>query len=337
VEYTDLPRGSYIFRVKAVDRDLNYSKAPVEVKVRIHPPYGWIALIGTLGLAVVGIVVTSGYAVKRKRERDRSQREFLTSQHALLQTQTQLMEAMERELQTAHDVQMGLLPQTAPSLPGFDIAGRCLPANHVGGDHYTYLWLDAEQTKLGIVIADVSGYEMQAAMTVMRFSEILRYETQGQTTPDAILTNLNRSVAGHLERRLYITACIGVLDAGERSLMVASAGHPPVYHRSGRTGRVVEVETSGAPLGVSQRAEYESVRVELEPGDVVVWYTDGIYEVVNREEEQYGFERLEGVLRGVGGEEHAEEVIERIFAEVEEFSGRLPHEDDMTVVVIRTV
>jgi sigma-B regulation protein RsbU (phosphoserine phosphatase) len=176
---------------------------------------------------------------------------------------------------------------------------------------------------------------MQAAMTVMRFSEILRYETHGQIAPETILTNLNRSVSGHLERRLYITACIGMLDVGERSLTVASAGHPPVYYRLGRTGEVVEVGTSGFPLGVVPDAEYRSVQVGLESRDVLVFYTDGTYEAHTSDGELYGFERLAEVIQTVGGAGDAHEVLDRILGDVEHFTGAPQQEDDMTMVVVK--
>jgi len=337
VEYTNLPVGSYTFRVKAVDRDLTYSEVPVEVRVWIHPPYQEIAVLGVLGIAVIAGIVASGYAMKQRRERRKVQREREIAQGALLEAQTRLVEAMERELQTAHDVQMGLLPQEAPRIAGYDIAGRCIPANHVGGDHYTYLWLDEAQTKLAIVIADVSGHEMQAAMTVMRFSEILHYEAQGQQSPGEILTGLNHSVYGRLEKRLYVTSCIGVLNIAERSLEVSNAGHPPVYHRSGSAESIVEVGTSGFPLGVRRDTEYRGVTVRLGVGDVLVFYTDGVYEARNGEEEQYGFERLAGVVEGLNREGSAQEWVDQIIADVEEFSASIQREDDLTMVVVKVM
>jgi sigma-B regulation protein RsbU (phosphoserine phosphatase) len=245
------------------------------------------------------------------------------------------MEAMERELQTAHDVQVGLLPKADPEIPGFEIAGRSIPANHVGGDHYTYLWLDEAKTKLAIVIADVSGHEMKAAMTVMRFAEILRYEAQGRQSPAEILTGINRSVYGHLERRMFVTACIGVLDGAARCLEVANAGHPPVYHRSGRTGNVEEVGEDGPPLGVRPDAVYQGTKVVLEEGDALVLYTDGVYEAENGEEELYGFDRLVGSIGGLGVERKAGEWVDGIVGGVERFTGTSQREDDLTVVVVK--
>jgi adenylate cyclase len=239
------------------------------------------------------------------------------------------------ELQMAHDVQVGLLPKVDPSIPGFEIAGTCIPANHVGGDHYTYLWLDEAKTKLAIIIADVSGHEMKAAMTVMRFSEILRYETRDRQSPAEILSGLNRGVYGRLERRLYVTACVGMIDPMERSVEIANAGHPPVYHRSGVNGRVVEVETYGFPLGVRPEADYQSTTVRLKPDDLLVFYTDGTYEAQDKEGHQYEFERLSRLIGSLGAGLSARELVDHIVADVERFTGSTQHEDDMTVVVMK--
>jgi len=320
MEYTDLPRGKYVFQVKAVDRDLAYSEVPAEVRVTIHLPYGRMALVGGLGLSLVGLIIVSGYAVKRRRERDRAQRELLIS-----------------ELQMAQDVQMGLLPETDPQIPGFDIAGKCIPANRVGGDHYTYVWLDEERAKLAIVIADVSGHEMKAAMTVIRFTENLHYETQGRQSPADILGGLNRSMYGRLGRRMYVTACVGVLDVSRRCLEISYAGHPPVYRLSEGRTRIEELRTRGYALGMVEDAEYQSVKVELEKEDVLVFYTDGVVEARDAEGALYESDRLGNVMRDADQEMGARELIDRILEDMAHFTGASQYEDDVTMVVLRVL
>jgi ligand-binding sensor domain-containing protein/serine phosphatase RsbU (regulator of sigma subunit) len=327
VAYSGLPRGNYVFQVKAVDRDLNYSE-PVEVEVTVHLPYGRIVVFGLLGMAILVGAVASGYAVKRRQERDRAQQERDRAQQ-------QLIEAMERELQEAHDVQVGLLPKADPDIPDFEIAGRSIPANHVGGDHYTYLWMDEEKTKLSLVIADVSGHEMKAAMTVMRFSEMLHFQIQGRPSPGEILSGLNQLTCGRLEQRMYVTACVGVLDASARRIAVSNAGHPPVYHRSGRTGDVEPLEVYGYALGMRRDAQYEGMQVSLGEGDVLVFYTDGVYEARDEEGREYGFDRLEEVIRDLDSRMRAGEMLDRIFSDVDQFAGFSEQEDDRTVVVVK--
>jgi len=314
VEYTNLPRGEYVFRVKAVDQDLLYSDEPAEVRVTIHLPSGKIALLGLLVISFVGLTVTSGYAVKRRWE---------------------LVTAMKRELQQARDVQMGLLPKRDPHIEGFDIAGRCIPANRVGGDHYTYIWLNEEKTKLAVVLADITGKEMKAAMTVMQFSAILRYEAEGRYSPGEILGGLNRSVFEQLGERMYVASCVGVLDVSERCLEVSNAGHPPVYHLSGSEGSVQELRAPGFLLGMREDTEYEGAQVKVEEGDMLVFYTDGIVDAQDTEGRPDGFERLEEVIRDTDREIEATEMIDRIVQNVEQFTGTSQHGDDMTLVVIK--
>lgn len=327
VSYFGLPRGDYTFRVSAVDLDLGVSDSPAEIKVEVHLPYGTLALSSLIGLIVMvcGLAVRS--AVQRRRERD-------AAREKLEETQDQLIGAMARELQTAHDVQMSLLPQSTPDLPGFDIAGVCVPANQVGGDHYTYQWVDMEHQFLALVVADVAGKEMKAAMTVMRFSEVLFYETQNRRNPDAILGSLNDSLAGRLDSRLYVTACIGVLDIGASSFTVANAGHPPVYRRT-VDGHVSELTCTGPPLGLRPGVSFETKTTELAPGDVLVLYSDGVYEARNHLDRDYGFDRLRDTISRIGAKGNAREILERIVSDVKRFVGTASLEDDITVVVVK--
>ncbi len=104
------------------------------------------------------------------------------------------IEQMEKELQVAYHMQMGLLPETPPQIEGMELSGVCIPANHVGGDYYNFLYLDEDEKKLGIVLADVSGKAMQAATVAMRFNEMLRYEARGRASAVEILTGLDGSL-----------------------------------------------------------------------------------------------------------------------------------------------
>ena len=132
-----------------------------------------------------------------------------------------------------------------------------------------------------------------------------------------------------------MTACVGVLDGSERCLEVSNAGHPPVVHLSGKTGSVEELGAYGYALGVRTDAAYEGTQVKVEAGDVLVFYTDGVYEAQDGEGRQYGFERLEGVIRDVDREMGAREMIDWILGEVERFTGDSQHKDDMTLVVVK--
>jgi len=243
---------------------------------------------------------------------------------------------MERELQTAHDLQMGLLPAD-PVIPGLDIAGMCRTTNHVGGDYYTYRWLDAAHTQVAIIIADATGHDMAAAIPAVMFSGMLDYAAQEQT-PAAILHTLNTSLCARLPKRTFITCCIGVLDLPRKMLVWSKAGHPGIYHYRRGEDRVRELEMESFPLGIRVDAHYEAVEVQLTDGDLFVWYTDGMVEACNDQEEAYGYERLEESVWRVGRERRsAQEGIERLMAEVREFMGGREQEDDMTLIVVEVV
>ena len=329
VEYTDLPRGEYVFQVKAVDRDLAYSEAPAEVRVRIHLPYGRIALIGLSGMAMMAAVVASGYAVKRRRERDRARQ-------ALLETQAQLVEEMGKELQIAHDLQMGLMPDASPEIPGLDIAGRCLPANRVGGDYFDYVWMDEKHTNLCVVLADVAGKAMKAAIPVVRFSGMLHTALEHASSPAHLLSHLNRSLPPKLGPRSFICCCVAFLDVRSKRMVLCNAGQPGPLVRRGEHIHTISMERSHWPLGILPEVHYQDMIFDLQEGDVVLFHTDGAMEAHNEVGELYGFDRLETVLcRGGSPEMDAEGWIEGILEEVRGFGGTAPQHDDMTLVVLK--
>ncbi len=135
-------------------------------------------------------------------------------------------ERMDLELATAHKIQMSLMPSSSPEVEGFDIAGTCEPASEVGGDYFSYEWLDAEKTQLGILAADVSGKGMQAAGITIRLNEMFFYEARTNRYPSKILSGLHRSLHGRIESHMFATAFMAVLDVQTGKVTMANAGHP---------------------------------------------------------------------------------------------------------------
>lgn len=318
VRYTDLPSGDYVFEVQAVDRDLNYSES-VDVRLAIHPPYRQWALFGVLYLALFGLVIASGYGLRRRRERD--------------QAREQLVQELEEELQTAHEMQMGLMPKENPGIKGFDISGRCIPANHVGGDFFQYF---SQDDKLAICMADVTGHAMEAAVPVMMFSGVLHTEMQYHPGLEQLFGNLNRNLHITLERRTFVCFAMGEIDLVGRVLRLVNVGCPPLYHFQVTTGQVVELEGGGYPLGVRPEANYAASETALEPGDAIVFCSDGIIEAANAQEDIFGFERTvatiqQGCTEGLS----AEALIDRLIDTVQAFAEDEPQGDDMTCVVLK--
>ena len=321
VVYTDLPRGDYTFQVKAIDRDLRPSVEPASVTITVHLPYVQIMLAVALGIAAVGLVAVSSYGVRKRRE--------------LRRTERALMQEMEEELQTAHDMQMGLMPTESPQIEDFDITGRCIPANHVGGDLFQYFQQDG---KLAICLADVTGHAMEAAVPVMMFSGILYSQMEEGHPLEMLFTRLNGTLYATLKRRTFVCFAMSEVVLATRTLRLVNVGCPPVYHFRSVSGEVVELEGGGYPLGVRADADYETVEVQLELGDWIVFVSDGIIEAANIQEEIFSFERTAEVIRQSCQEElSAEELIDRLIEKVQAFAGDTPQGDDMTVVVLKVV
>jgi len=327
VEYEDLPIGSYTFEIQAVDRDLAYSEKVASVRVIVHPPYGVIALWSSLGLALLGFIIALGYGIKRQRERNRAREERLALQE-------QLNRELEDELNTAHEMQMGLMPKEAPQFANFQLAGRCIPATHVGGDFFQYF--DLVDNRLSISLADVTGHAMAAAVPVMMFSGILKSQMELGEPVDALFERLNRILHETLDRRTFICFTMAELDLTTRGLHLATCGSPYPIHFQAAQDRVVEVQLDAYPLGVRPDTAYQALKIQLEPGDRVVFCSDGIIEALDTAEQMFGFEQTaETVLQGCREDLSAEALLERILEEVKAFAGEMPQGDDQTIVVLQ--
>jgi len=326
VVYNDLPVGSYTFEVNAVDRDLNYSVAPAQVEVVVHWPYRLLALWCGLALALCGLLVVSVTAVRRRRA-------FLREQQARLQAQEALNRELQEELQMAHDLQMGLMPRQSPQIKGLDIAGRCIPANHVGGDFFQYFQTDG---RLTLCLADVTGHAMEAAVPVMMFSGILESEIKYDYALVDLYTHLNQTLHRKLNNRTYVCFCMGTFDIATRSFHMANAACPYPFHFRAAAGDIDELEVGAYPLGARHDSVYTDLETMVGIGDYVVFCSDGIIEATNKEDDPFGFEQTaqcirQGALEGLS----AEALIDRLMDAVQTFIGEVPQADDMTCVVLR--
>ena len=318
VAYEGLARGDYTFRIQAVDHDLHYSE-PVEVRIVVHADYEKIALRSGLVLSLLGLVIASGYGLRRRRDQRRAEQA--------------LMREMEEELQTAHDMQMGLMPKESPKINGFDISGRCIPANHVGGDLFQYFGQDG---KISVCLSDVTGHAMDAAIPVVMFDGILDKQMELGGSIKSIFSGLNLSLHHKLPGRTFVCFMMGEFDLSTRLLRLANGACPSPYHFQAATGDIFELEGGAYPLGVRPNTEYEVLETQLQPGDCIVFCSDGIVEADNEKDEQFGFEKTAETIKKACEEGlSAEATIDRILEAVSEFKGDAPQSDDMTCVVVR--
>ena len=317
--YEDLPVGEYVFQVQAVDRDLTYSEEPAEVSVEVHLPYGLVALVIGLGASLMALVAAGAYGIKRRRERDLAREQLLSD--------------MEEELQTAHDMQMGLMPTASPEIQGLSVAGRCVSANQVGGDFYQYF---PQDDSIWISLADVTGHAMKAAIPAVMFSGILGNQMEEPRALPELLASLNRSLCRSLGEHTFICLSMVCLDTTKRSMSLSNCGCPYPLHYQAETGRIAEVEVDAYPLGVRPDTNYRDVEAPLGDGDYLVLHSDGFSEAADTEGKLFGFDRtMEVVWQGCSEELSPKEVIERLLGEVRTFTGDVPQADDMTCVVIR--
>ena len=243
-------------------------------------------------------------------------------------------ELMAQEIQTAQSMQMGLLPEPL-DISGLDLAGRCLAANRVGGDYYNYLWMDADQSKLAIVIADVAGHDMSAAIPAVMFSGMLEFAVK-EGEPGAMLSALNQSLCQQPKRTPFITCCVAIIDLDEKQMQWSKAGHPDIYHYQKNMDTVNELVAESYPLGVSQKATYIDETVTLSEGDLLIFYTDGLPEATNTSGRVYGYSRLERSLRRVAQSNlSSTESIDQMIDDVRGFIENTEPEDDITVVAAK--
>ncbi len=243
----------------------------------------------------------------------------------------------EEELKTAREMQMGLMPTVDPTIPGFQISGICRPANEVGGDFFDYVWLDDRKTRLGIVIVDVSGKAMKAAITAVLTSGMLYREMGTKDTPKTILRKINKPMYLKTDRRVFTAMTFAVLDVKKKTLQLSNAGQTfPVLIRGGKS-ELVRLKGQRLPLGVQEETLYEDRTVRLKKGDTVLFYTDGITEAMNEKGEMYGFERFVEATTALDTDRTARQSVGLLMDSVTGFAGSAAQHDDMTIVSLRVL
>jgi sigma-B regulation protein RsbU (phosphoserine phosphatase) len=243
--------------------------------------------------------------------------------------------AIEGELHNAREVQRVLLPQDDPKVRGFRLHGMNLAARIISGDYYDYIELN--DGKYGVVVADVSGKGVAAGLLMAMCRSLLRAVALSHESPSKVLAAVNRYLFPDIREDMFISLNYGVLDPETGRMTFARAGHDPALVFRKATGLVEVLRPRGLALGIDQGEVFERVTedcvVEMESGDCVLFFTDGVKEAVNHLEEEFGMERLAEVFceSAVLG---AEEVVKRVQEAVEKFAGEGAQMDDVTIVAI---
>ena len=248
------------------------------------------------------------------------------------EAQQRLIDEMEEELQTAHKMQMNLMPTESPEISGLDIAGRCLTANHVGGDFFQYFPRDG---KLALTLADVTGHAMEAAIPAVMFSGILDNQMEIGGSLEELYARLNRSMHRNLDSRTYVCFTMAELDLKTRTARLANGGCPYPYHYRAADNSIAELQVEAYPLGVQPNTEYPAIDVQLSSGDRLIFCSDGIVEAEDDNGELFGFERTaKTILEGCRKNLAAENLLDYIFTQLKKFTGDVPQGDDQTAIAL---
>jgi serine phosphatase RsbU (regulator of sigma subunit) len=241
-------------------------------------------------------------------------------------------ERLLKELEIAKGIQESFLPESAPHIEGADIAALSVPARVVGGDFYDFIPLDAG--KWGLVIADVSGKGIPAAIFMALSRSLIRASIAGYDSPADALSNANNLILQDSKSSMFVTLFYAVLDPVTMTLTFANAGHNPPFLLSGPSDGVVFLKAQGVPLGISSDVKMDNESIILKGGDIVVLYTDGVTEAVSGSGERFEIDRLKDIVtasRNIS----AKEILDRVMKELSVFAGTRPQFDDITMMVVK--
>ncbi|GHV46842.1 hypothetical protein FACS1894204_09270 [Synergistales bacterium] len=242
-------------------------------------------------------------------------------------------ERMKSELDVARKIQVSILPSEFPSVDAFDLYASMTPAREIGGDFYDFFMVD--DSHIAVVIADVSGKGIPAALFMMMSRTLIKKEAALGGEPNAALESANKTLCDGNKTCMFVTAFLGVYDITTGVLRYANAGHnPPLVVKYGKEPVFVKSRLS-VPLAVTCMASYKSEEVIIEPGDCLFLYTDGVTEASNDKKEFFSEGRLADTLRlEVRDRTCARSVIERVTGELEKFVGGAEQWDDITMLAL---
>jgi len=240
---------------------------------------------------------------------------------------------INKELEMARQIQLSILPRETPKFRGLDIAARYVPMSSVAGDFYDFIIVDEQH--VGILVADVSGHGLPAALIASMLQVALTAQYAHASEPGRVLSGLNQALCGKF-RDHFVTAAYVFVDMEKNSMSYAGAGHPPLLLWRMSTGSAAEVEENGLLLGHFPEETYSEAQIPVEPGDRAVLYTDGILEARNPSKEELGVERFKRLMEAkhdLGADQFADSLLDELSRWSEHPKGE-GQEDDITLLTI---
>jgi len=247
-------------------------------------------------------------------------------------------ERIQQEMELAREIQQTLLPSEFPSIKGYDLSAYYEAAKEVGGDYFDFV--EVGEDRYGIVVADVSGKGVPGSLVMTMIRTAIRTEARGEESAAEVLRKVNDFVAEDMKKGMFVTLFYAILDARRRRVCFASAGHNPMILYRASTKKTYYLNPRGFPIGISLsepdlfKRSIEDDTIQLTKGDLILIYTDGITEAMNRRRDMFGEERLLQVVRQYG---HlpADEFIQKLRQEILSFTEGQPQHDDITLVVVK--
>ncbi len=265
-----------------------------------------------------------------------SDRVNIAVENALLTEELREQDRLKKELEVARRIQMMSLPQSDPIVPGLQVSGLSIPALEVGGDYYDYL--QHPNGQFGVVVGDVAGKGTSAALYMSQLKGILKTASKYHNSLKELITEVNSIIFNSIELQFFITLAIGVFDMPTRKFRMVRAGHLPLVHYSARRRRCQELTPSGIGIGLEDgkifKKQLQEKVVAFNPGDVFLFYTDGVVEARNRGGEEFESAFLMNLLQE-RNHLSALELRDEIIEQVRTFSDDSNQNDDMTLVVVK--
>jgi len=244
---------------------------------------------------------------------------------------------MKRDLEIARDIQRWLLPATPPQVPGLEIAFATRPANTVAGDYYDVFArpaAESSQPRFLLVVADVAGKSVPAALLMATFQASLKTLSATPCSLTDLVVGMNQYASGNSQGGLrFTTAFLAEFDPANRNLTYTNAGHNPPFVRR-NSGAIEHLDRGGLPLGIQADASYESGQTSLQAGDWLVIFTDGLVEAMNTRGEEYGEPRVMNMLQA-GASATPQELLRRMMSDLDAFVGATPQHDDVTCLLVK--
>jgi sigma-B regulation protein RsbU (phosphoserine phosphatase) len=256
----------------------------------------------------------------------------ISIENARLYQQEMQQQLIKQELETAHSIQASFLPDTIPKYAGWDIGAFWCPIRNVAGDFYDFYPID--NGRMAVVIADVSGKGIPAALFMALSVTVLRFGMSLNLPPHEVTRRANELIIADQRSRMFATTFVGYISLESGEMEFSSGGHNPALVYRGASKTCEYINASGVAVGIFKGAEFVLETARLDVGDILVLYTDGITEVINTEEEEFGEERLETlVIRNAN--RPAEYIADLVLEAITEFAGEQDLFDDATLVIIK--